>query len=601
MRIQKLPPQLINQIAAGEVIERPASVVKELLENAFDAGARRVDIEVEQGGVRLIRVRDDGTGIEREDLPLAVSRHATSKIATLADLERIVTLGFRGEALPSIASVARLTLISRTERDSHGWRIDADGGERDFDLQPVQHPRGTTVEVHDLFYNTPARRKFLRSEKTEFAHIQTLVQRMALACFETGFLLRHNQRELLRLRPAESEAGRSQRIAALCGEGFLQQALRIDFAASDLRLHGWVGLPTFSRSQPDLQFFYVNRRLVRDKLVTHAVRRAFQDVLHHGRHPVYVLYLELDPALVDVNAHPTKLEVRFREGRLVHDFLYSALHRSIAAHRPGRKEPVLGVPATTPESVATVPRGTTGAQRALFRSYEPHPFHHPSGAPQVLRDLRGLYGVDSGSHSPPAGEAEGIPPLGYAAAHLHGVYILAQNQRGLVLVDAHAAHERITYERLKQEYWAGGIASQPLLLPVRVQLGVAEAERAEECSEQLRRLGIEIRRVGEDRVLIQSIPALLAGGEAESLLRDLLADLGEHGSSARVEEALNRILATMACHGSVRAGRKLTVAEMNALLRAVEATERAGQCNHGRPTWIQLDLQDLDRLFLRGR
>lgn len=601
MRIQKLPPQLINQIAAGEVIERPASVVKELLENAFDAGASRVDIEVEQGGLRLIRVRDDGTGIEREDLPLAVSRHATSKIATLADLERIVTLGFRGEALPSIASVARLRLISRTEKDSYGWRIDADGSERDLDLQPAQHPRGTTVEVRDLFYNTPARRKFLRSEKTEFSHIQTLVQRMALACFEVGFLLRHNQRELLRLRPAENEARRSERVASLCGETFLQQSLRIDFAASDLRLYGWVGLPTFSRSQPDLQFFYVNRRLVRDKLVTHAVRRAFQDVLHHGRHPVYVLYLELDPTLVDVNAHPAKLEVRFREGRMVHDFLYSALHRSIAAHRPGRREPVLGVPAMTPESCAVFPRGTTGAQRVLFRSHEPYPFHHPSNAPQVLRDLRGLYGVDSGSHSPPAEKAEEIPPLGYAVAHLHGVYILAQNQRGLVLVDAHAAHERITYERLKQEYWKGGIVTQPLLLPVRVKLSVAEAERGEACAEQLRRLGIEIRRIGEDRILIHSLPALLAGGEAERLLRDVLADLSEYGSSARVEEALNTILATMACHGSVRAGRKLTVAEMNALLRAVEATERAGQCNHGRPTWIQLDLEDLDRLFLRGR
>ncbi|HWO99983.1 MAG TPA: DNA mismatch repair endonuclease MutL [Methylococcus sp.] len=599
MRIQRLPPQLINQIAAGEVIERPASVVKELLENAFDAGASRVDIEVEQGGVRLIRVRDDGTGIEREDLPLAVSRHATSKIATLADLERIVTLGFRGEALPSIASVARLRLISRTEGDSHGWRIDADGSELDFDLQPAQHPRGTTVEVRDLFYNTPARRKFLRSEKTEFAHIQTLVQRMALACFEVGFLLRHNRRELLRLRPAGSEAGRSERVASLCGETFLQQSLRIDFAASDLRLHGWVGLPTFSRSQPDLQFFYVNRRLVRDKLVTHAVRRAFQDVLHHGRHPVYVLYLELDPTLVDVNAHPAKLEVRFREGRMVHDFLYSALHRSIAAHRPRVKEAGSSIPPAA--SIATAPGGMQGTQKALFRIREPHSFSHPPGVPQLLRDLRGLYGVEIGSHSPPAEEAEEIPPLGYAAAHLHGVYILAQNQRGLVLVDTHAAHERITYERLKQEYWAGGVVTQPLLLPVRVQLSVAEAERAEACAEQLRRLGIEIRRVGEDRILIQSVPALLASGEAERLLRDVLADFGEYGSSARIEEALNEILATMACHGSVRAGRKLTVAEMNALLRAVEATERAGQCNHGRPTWIQLDLDDLDRLFLRGR
>jgi DNA mismatch repair protein MutL len=598
MRIRQLPPQLINQIAAGEVIERPASVVKELIENSFDAGARRIELEVEQGGARLIRIRDDGCGIDREDLRLALSRHATSKIASLEDLERVASMGFRGEALPSIGSVARLTLTSRTGDAPCGWRVTSDGSESGFDVQPAQHAPGTTVEVRDLFYNTPARRKFLRAEKTEFGHIQTLVQRMALARFDVGFSLRHNQREALRLRPGAEEADRAERIGALCGPDFLEQSLRVDFESCGLRLHGWVGLPTFSRSQADLQFFYVNRRLVRDKLVGHAIRRAYQDVLYHERQPVYALYLEIDPVLVDVNAHPAKLEVRFREGRMVHDFLFSALHRSIAGHRPGRAASVAKLPAAECPAPSYEP---PARQQALFRVAEaPRQPYLPGGAAETLGDLRKPYSAPI--PNPPETQAEqDIPPLGYALAQLKGVYILAENAQGLILVDGHAAHERITYERLKQQYQAGGIASQPLLLPVRIKLSLVDAELAEEHGEHLARLGVELRRTGEDSVLVRAAPALLDGGNAERLVRDLLADLREHGSSERLRESLNATLAAMACHGSVRAGRKLTVPEMNALLREMEATERAGQCNHGRPTWVQLDTQELDRLFLRGR
>ncbi|QJD30408.1 DNA mismatch repair endonuclease MutL [Methylococcus geothermalis] len=600
MRIRQLPPQLINQIAAGEVIERPASVVKELVENAFDAGARQIELDIEQGGARLIRIRDDGCGIDREDLGLALSRHATSKIASLEDLERVASMGFRGEALPSISSVARLTLTSRTGDAPCGWQVSADGSESDFDIQPAQHAQGTTVEVRDLFYNTPARRKFLRAEKTEFGHVQTLVQRMALARFDVGFALRHNQREVLRLRAGGEDTDRAERIGALCGPDFLEQSLRVDFESCGLRLHGWVGLPTFSRSQGDLQFFYVNRRLIRDKLVGHAIRQAYQDVMYHQRQPVYVLYLEIDPALVDVNAHPAKLEVRFREGRMVHDFLFSALHRSIAGHKPGQTAVAMEAPVQERPVSSYEP---SARQQPLFRVAEaPRQAYQTGSVVDTLGDLRKLYSAPAPVPNRPDTRAEqDIPPLGYALAHLKAVYILAENARGLILVDGHAAHERITYERLKRQYQSGRIASQPLLLPVRITLGLADAELADEHGEHLARLGIELRRTGGDSVLVRSVPALLEGGDVERLVRDVLADLREHGSSDRLQDTVHATLATMACHASVRAGRKLTVPEMNALLREMEATERAGQCNHGRPTWVQLDTQELDRLFLRGR
>jgi len=614
MPIRQLPPQLINQIAAGEVVERPASVVKELVENCFDAGARMVEVDIEQGGLRLIRVRDDGCGIARDELALALSRHATSKIASLEDLEKVASMGFRGEALPSISSVARLSLTSRRADADKAWRILGDGREQDYDLQPAPHPPGTTVEVRDLFYNTPARRKFLRTEKTEFGHIETLLRRMALSRFETGFVLRHNQRELLNLRPAASHSEREKRLALVCGEELLANALAVEFDASGLKLGGWVGLPTFSRSQPDMQFFYVNGRLVKDKLVAHAIRQAYHDVLYHGRQPVYVLYLDLDPALVDVNAHPAKLEVRFRDGRLVHDFLFCALHRCLANDRPG-----VSVHAPTAEQVTAesavpnrpvFPSATRGdAVRASVagvpRAYPP-PSEHQAALPLSVREsldaLRTLYApAPEATKSANEGERSGDPPLGNAVAHLHNTYILAETRNGLVLVDAHAAHERVTYEKLKRQYRAGAIASQTLLLPARIRVSTVEAEAVERHADDFARLGLELDRTGPDSVLVRALPALLNAERVEQWVRDLLADINQHGCSVRLEQDLNRVLATMACHGSVRARRRLTAAEMNALLREMEVTENSGQCNHGRPTWVELSAKDLDRFFLRGQ
>jgi len=599
MPIRILPPQLINQIAAGEVVERPASVVKELVENAFDAKAKTVEVDIEMGGLRLIRIRDDGIGMGREDLPLALSRHATSKIASLDDLERVSSMGFRGEALPSISSVSRLTLTSRTEGEGHAWRIVADGTESGYDIQPASHPPGTCVEVRDLFYNTPARRKFLRSEKTEFSHIEALLKRMALSRFETGFVLRHNQKEILSLKPAFDQREREGRVALLCGESFLENALAVEFESSGMRLSGWVGLPTYSRSQADMQFFYVNGRLVRDKLVTHAVRQAYQDVLYHGRQPVYVLYLDLDPAQVDVNAHPAKLEVRFRDGRLAHDFLFRALHRAIADDRPS---PALAPTQADAQAVPVPPAPAHSSPPRHAYAQAPRQVSLPLQVRETLLALNELYSAGSGGAEPrPVDETNPHPPLGQAIAHLHNIYILAETPGGLVMVDAHAAHERVTYEKLKRQYQAGNIPSQPLLLPVRVKLSEAEADLAERFAESFVCLGLELSRSGPDTVLVRAVPALLGGTDAESLLRDTLADLNQHGRSLRLEQSMQRVLATMACHGSVRAHRRLSIPEMNALLREMEATENSGQCNHGRPTWIELSGKDLDRFFLRGQ
>jgi len=595
MRIQILPPQLVNQIAAGEVVERPASVIKELLENAFDAGAGTVHVDVERGGLALIRVRDDGCGIVREDLPLALSRHATSKIASLRDLERIRSMGFRGEALPSISSVARLRLTSRTADDACGWSVVADGTEDGFEFQPAAHPPGTTVEVRDLFYNTPARRKFLRSDKTEFSHIDTLIRRMALSRFGTGFQLRHNQREILNLRPATDDHEQSARVALLCGEAFLQQSLRLDFSVGELRLTGWLGLPTFSRSQPDLQFFYVNGRLIRDKIVSHALRLAYDDVLYHGRHPAYVLHLEIDPVLVDVNAHPAKLEVRFRESGLVHDFLHRGVKRVLADHRPGQEQTATGL--------ASAPAPAFPEAQPFGGSRTPAQAPLSFGVADQVRAYADLYRPSPESAGSPMAAPTGqeIPALGFALAHLHGAYILAESQEGLVVVDAHAAHERITYEKLKRQWSCGAVACQPLLLPIQIAVSAAEADLVEEHGGELTTLGLELSCAGPGSVLIRGIPALLDEVDAESLVRDLLSDLVLHGRSSRLEQYRHEILSTLACHGSVRANRKLTVPEMNALLREMEATENSGQCNHGRPTWVQFSTRDLDRLFLRGR
>ncbi len=626
-RIQLLSPRLANQIAAGEVVERPASVAKELLENSLDSGARRIDVEVEQGGVKLLRVRDDGSGISADDLPLALARHATSKIRELEDLEGVLSLGFRGEALASISSVARLTLTSRTASATEAWQVETEGRDMLPRVQPAAHPVGTSVEVRDLFFNTPARRKFLKAEKTEFDHLQEVIRRLALARFDVGFHLRHNGKSILSLHEAHDETARARRVGAICGPGFMEQALPIDVERNGLRLWGWVGLPTFSRSQADLQYFFVNGRAVRDKLVAHAVRQAYRDVLFNGRHPTFVLFLELEPNGVDVNVHPTKHEVRFREGRSVHDFLYGTLHRALADVRP---EDQLAAPAAVPEVVrATGPQagefGPQGEMRLAspvleqprapqqsFSSggsgagyqyqYTPRP-SQPLPAAEAQAVYREFYKPLDESSAPTAlPESQGdIPPLGYALAQLKGIYILAENAIGLVLVDMHAAHERIMYERLKVAMASEGLSGQPLLVPETLALGQREADCAEEHAQWFQRLGFELQRLGPETLAIRQIPALLKQAEANRLVQDVLADLMEYGTSDRIQAHLNELLGTMACHGAVRANRRLAIPEMNALLRDMENTERSGQCNHGRPTWTQMGLDDLDKLFLRGR
>lgn len=588
MQIRRLPSQLVSQIAAGEVVERPASVAKELLENSLDARARRIEVDVERGGLGLIRVRDDGHGIARADLPLALARHATSKISALADLEALHSLGFRGEALPSIASVSRLRLVSCPASDPHGWALDAPG---EGEPRPAPHPPGTTVEVRDLFHNTPARRKFMRTERTELGHVERVVRQLALSRFDFGVRLRHNGRELLELPPASAPEARAHRLRVLLGAAFVEQALAIRHAAGGLALEGWIGLPTFSRSQPDLQYFYVNGRLVRDRLVRHALRQAYQDVLFHGRHPAYLLYLALDPSRVDVNVHPSKQEIRFRDGRSVHDFLVSTVQRAIAAAGPAK--PAARMAAAGESQGASGPPGSgrpsLSAVQASLAFQQPQlasPGSHAAARPDRIAE--------------PASGA-GVPPLGYALAQLHGVYILAQSERGLVLVDMHAAHERITYERLKRAVDTGSAGAQPLLVPVPVPVTRLEADLAEAEREGLAELGFELSRGGPETLLVRGLPAPLRDADAASLVRDLVADLAVHGRSSRVRERVNEVLATAACHGSVRAHRQLSLAEMNALLREMERTENSGQCNHGRPTWTEVDMAALDRLFLRGR
>ncbi len=593
MPIQVLPTQLVNQIAAGEVIERPASVVKELLENSLDAGAAVIAVDIEQGGKQRILVRDDGIGIDQGELPLALSRHATSKITSLEDLEQVGSLGFRGEALPSIASVSRLQLSSCARNATSGWTVAGDGSDRVFSAAPVAHPAGTTVDVRDLFFNTPARRKFMRTDTTEFKHIENVVRRIALSCFPVAVKLTHNQRPVFHLPPATDVQQQERRVAELCGKAFMEQAIRIEHAAAGLALQGWVAQPTFSRSQPDLQFFYVNNRMVRDKLVTHAIRQAYQDVLFHGRHPAYVLFLTIDPATVDVNAHPTKHEVRFRDSRLVHDYLFRTLHEALAdvrpASMPAAPRPMRGLDALQ----VTTAAAAAGAQRPLRLSVQEQLQRYGELHPPVIET--------ASADSLPVDESVDEYPLGHALAQLHGVYILAQNTDGLVLVDMHAAHERVTYEHLKAAREGEGIRAQPLLVPLLLEVSEREAGLCETHGQWFAGLGLEVDRQGREQVVVRQIPALLEGADIATLVRDVLADLLEHGRSDRINEAINGLLSTMACHGSVRANRRLTIAEMNALLREMEVTERSGQCNHGRPTWVQISLPELDKLFLRGR
>ncbi|MEH6504315.1 MAG: DNA mismatch repair endonuclease MutL [Cycloclasticus sp.] len=595
MSIKQLPPQLINQIAAGEVIERPASAVKELIENSLDAGASQVSIEIEEGGSRLIRVRDDGSGIDKLDLSLALSRHATSKIGSLLDLESVLSFGFRGEALPSMSSVSRLTLVSRQDGESAGWSVKADGTEEELDPVPTAHPVGTSVELRDIFYNTPARRKFLKTDNTEFGHIETVVKRMALSRFDVAFSLKHNQRQVIELKPALSNEEKDQRVGLLCSQSFVEQSIEVDVVNGDLGLQGWVGLPTYSRSQADMQFFYVNGRLIRDKLINHAVRLAYKDVLFHGRHPVYVLYLTIDPTLVDVNAHPAKLEVRFRESKAVHDFVYRRIKQLLTDTRPADH---FSIKTMQPAEASSSPAYAEMQQRHMPMSIADSAGRYASNAPYERPAITPRVGAFEGyaehqEHAP--------PPMGFAIAHLHNTYILAESDKGLILVDTHAAHERIVYEKLKKQYDAGDMPAQPLLIPQKIQLSDEEMLLFEQHQSLLDGLGLELSSSGPNTLLVRAIPVLLALDNAEKLVRDILQDLATTGESNGVQQACYDVLASMACHGSIRANRRLTEVEMNALLRDIEQTDNSGQCNHGRPTWVLLNAHQLDALFLRGQ
>lgn len=606
--IHILSPQLANQIAAGEVVERPASVLKELCENSLDAGAQRVDVEVEQGGIKLIKVRDDGCGISEADLPLALSRHATSKISDLDDLEAVSTLGFRGEALASIASVSRLTLTSNSG-DSKGWKAISEGRDMNVELQPAPHPRGSSVEVRDLFFNTPARRKFLRTEGTEYKRIYDGIKKLALSRMDVAFSLRHNQKVQFNLRPATNHAEQEKRVADICGPLFMEQALYIDNDRTGIRLWGWIGLPTFSRSQPDLQHFFVNGRSIRDKVVSHAVRQAYQDVLYHGRHPAYVLFLEILPSDVDVNVHPTKHEVRFRESGSIHSFVSSTLKNALASDRPqdhlqtGSENPSTRIEGLTQGNALEnqLQQSSLSLLSTLSSGYQQTWQGSQSGFNSVNTPLSNYQSLYSGQGQDQAEGEHEIPPLGFAIAQLKGIFILAENSHGLIVVDMHAAHERITYEQMKQAFEDQSLASQPLLVPESLALSQREADIVEAHYGLFEQLGFSIERVALESVIVREIPAILRGSKVEGLLRDVVSDLLEHGTSERIREHINEILSTMACHGSVRANRKLSIPEMNGLLRDMEITERSGQCNHGRPTWSQLTLDQLDKLFLRGQ
>ncbi|MEA3160086.1 MAG: mismatch repair protein MutL, partial [Gammaproteobacteria bacterium] len=614
----------ISQIAAGEVIERPASVVKELVENALDARARRIEVELERGGCGLIRVRDDGIGIQPGEIALALARHATSKIASLDDLESVATLGFRGEALPSMASVSRLSLVSRSGTAAHAWSVEAHDGVLAAPV-PASHPPGTSVEVRDLFFNVPARRKFLRSESTEYQHIVRMLERLALSRFEVAFALTHNGKTVWSLPAAHTAPERLARVAKICGEDFAGHVLELKHDTESLRLSGWLALPTFSRSQSDLQFAFLNGRFVRDKLLAGAVRLAYQDVLFHGRFSAYLLYLEVAPAMVDVNAHPQKLEVRFRDSRRIHDFVFRTLERMLADTRPSA-ESAGSAPldwltgsaqfdrvARPDQGRFVLPEGRASGRgvdvyrglvaRADYGVGEGQPAHGAQldGAAQSTGGAQLDGGAQSaGAHMARDVQSAADAPLGYAIAQLHGVYILAQTADGVVLVDMHAAHERVMYERMKK-LLAGQTAQQQLLIPQVLHVTPAQAEAAETHAEEFAALGFAVSRLAPDQLALRAIPSLLAGRDPAGIVCDVLSDLLEQGRSRRVEESINHLLATMACHAAIRAQRTLSLPEMNALLREMEVTERADQCNHGRPTWVRLSLTDLDRLFLRGR
>jgi DNA mismatch repair protein MutL len=612
MPIRVLPSELVDQIAAGEVIERPASVVKELVENSLDSGARRIEIDVERGGIGLIRVRDDGCGIPADELAVAVSRHATSKIASLDDLESVTTLGFRGEALPSIGSVSRLRIVSHPAAAENGAEIGVDGAVV-TPVRPAAHPLGTTIEVRELFYNVPARRKFVRSDATELGHIARLVERLALSRFEVTFRLAHGSsglrnaaRVVLEAPAATGEGAAAARLAEVLGKEFAARSIAVNHSAGPVNISGWIGLPTAARAQPDQQFWFVNDRNVRDRLLMSAARLAYRDVLYGGRHAAYVLYLTLDPKLVDVNAHPAKLEVRFRDSRQVHDFVFRALERALADTKPN----LAAAPAADSGSVL----GEThtgngryfsgpGAGYSSASSYSAAgtnatlPLYEPSRSPWAIADTV----RESTLPYPAALPADEGHPLGTALAQLHGIYILAQNREGLILVDMHAAHERVLYERLKSQHGAAAPASQHLLEPIVVELKAHEVDAILESRAEWEQSGFELDALGPTRLVLRRVPALIAGENVAEIVTAVVRDLELDADAHHLDGAADKFLGTLACRTAVHAHRRLSVPEMNALLRQMEVTERANQCNHGRPTWTRLSMPELDQLFLRGR
>ena len=626
--IEQLPDHLINQIAAGEVVERPASIVKELLENALDAGATKIVVELEQGGLERIRIRDDGCGMEATQLPLALSRHATSKIKCIEDLQQVQSLGFRGEALPSIASVSRLSITSATCSSDHAARVQYKStGE--LDVEPAAHPVGTAVDVQSLFYNVPARRKFMRTPRTEFSRCETIIKTLAMACPATAFTLVHNGKTVFECKPADSIDAQSVRLAKILGKNFAEAAHHVELDGGEFALSGWLADPSFSRAQADMQYFFVNRRTVKDKVISHAVKQAYSDLIYHQRYPAFVLFLTIDPGTVDVNVHPGKQEVRFQNSQSVHAFLRHSIRQLLAAIRPAdtghsgvaadslpgtsnaanASNPSRHPPAQRPmplqvrdqldalQRLAAAPSGTTGAGPVAGAAQPISPYGSSSGTSDrssVQEHAASM--TDNTSES-----AHDIPPLGFARAHLHGVYVLAENAQGLIVVDAHAAHERITYERLKNDYTEGSLKTQTLLVPVTVDVSEAEADRCESERDWLAALGLKVDRLAPEQLIIREVPAILGRSDAAALLRDVLSDLMSVDSSERLRAAVDAVLSSMACHGSVRANRGLSITEMNALLRQIESTPNSGQCNHGRPTWTALSMQDLDKLFLRGR
>jgi DNA mismatch repair protein MutL len=588
MPIRVLDNHLIDQIAAGEVIERPASIVKELVENSLDAGAQSVEVEIEAGGVRLTRVRDDGSGIPAAELRLALSRHATSKISTADDLGAIVTLGFRGEALPSIASVSRFAITSRHVHEERAASVNVDGGSVG-ELAPAAHPPGTTIEVRDLFFNLPARRKFLRSEVTEQGHIVRLLERLALSRNDVAFRLRSGSRTLLDAPALSATGGAASRLARIVGQEFVTSALEIEHSAGPVRLSGWIGAPSAARATSDLQFWFVNGRAVRDRLLMNAVRLGYRDVLYSGRQPAYVLYLDIDPALVDVNAHPQKLEVRFRDSRQIHDFVFRAVERKLAGTKPG----------TSP----VPPAYASGGHYTQPMSLQAFDAAQPSGVWAVADLLRGASSDprphETASYETEAPASNGAPPLGEALAQVHGLYILAQNSQGLVLVDMHAAHERVLYEKLKAQ--AGTVATQLLLTPVTVEMKVDELDQLMTQQDEWQSAGFDLERLAPETLIVRSVPAMLPNEDIAALVREVVGDVASDSASHHLDSATDRLLGTIACRSAIHAHRRLTLPEMNALLRQMEQTPRADQCNHGRPTWTQVSLHELDRMFLRGR